>query len=332
VDLFRAAIDRLRASQQATDIDTELKEAILALPRARKTASGGHRAALYGFLGCLDVPRDINEGVTALLALLASETAPEAAEALGSVLERWIETLLASDSPAGKAGDAGAAVVRGMGLKTGAGAAGVRQAWWKLGAGALWSGPRGTETYATFARALVPALDAALVAVGSGLTAKDNTLWEASIAAACLLHLAGGGKSGGELAKQTSGLPVVRAIVAPPSGDKPVWLFNERVYSRIGTDKDGAGLNSAEEEALWFVRALDGVWTAGGPRYVLSLSAGRNDAQDLSVYICDSAALCYILRFVHNPRSAQQYWMLSVRMQMQAKSYAQVLARIQPGM
>ncbi|KAJ7334076.1 armadillo-type protein [Mycena albidolilacea] len=273
VDLFRAAIDRVRASEEATEIDAELREAILALPRARKTASGGHRAALYGFLGCLDVPRDINEGVTALLALLASETAPEAAEALGSVLERWIETLLASDSPAGKAGDVGAAVVRGMGLKTGAGAAGVRQAWWKLGAGALWSSPRGTETYATFARALVPALDAALVAVGSGLTAKDNTLWEASIAAACLLRLAGGGKSGGELAKQTSGLPVVRAIVAPPPGDKPVWLFNERVYSRIGTDKDGAGLNSAEEEALWFVRALDGVWTAGGPSIHLRLGS-----------------------------------------------------------
>ncbi|KAF7356649.1 TOG domain-containing protein [Mycena venus] len=277
VDLFRAAIERLRASsEQATEIDVELdqtRDAILALPRARKTASGGHRSALYGMLGSLDIPRNIDEGVTALLALLTSETVPEAAEALGGVLERWIEALLVSDVPVKKAGDAGAAVVRGMGLKTGAGAAGVRRAWWTLGAGVLWAGARGTEMYAAFARALVPALDAALVAVGTGLTAKDEVLWEACIAAACLLRLATGGKSGGDLVKQTVGLPAVRAIVAPASGDKPAWLFNERVYSRIGVPKDGVGMDTVEQEALWFVRALDGAWAAGGASLHLRLGS-----------------------------------------------------------
>ena len=64
----------------------------------------------------MGVPSDIDEGVTALTALLTSETAPEAAEALGSVLERWIETLLASEAPIKKVTDTVAAVVRGRGL------------------------------------------------------------------------------------------------------------------------------------------------------------------------------------------------------------------------
>ncbi|KAJ6581434.1 armadillo-type protein [Mycena capillaripes] len=278
VDLFRTANVRLRASsEETTAIEIELeqtRETILALPRARKTASGGHRATLYGMLGCLEVPRDIDEGVTALLALLASETAPEAAEALGSVLERWITALLISEVPVKKAGDAGAAVVRGMGLKTGAGAVGVRRAWWMLGAGVLWAGARGTEMYATFARALLPALETALGAVGTGIGAKDDALWEACVAAACLLRIAAGGKSGGELVKQAAGLPTVRAIVAPASGDKPVWLFNERVYSRIGA-KDAVGVDANEQEALWFIRALDGVWvvSAGGPSIHLRLGS-----------------------------------------------------------
>ncbi|KAJ6493600.1 armadillo-type protein [Mycena vitilis] len=266
VDLFRAAILRLRASSgEAKEVEIELdqtREAILALPRARKTASGGHRAALYGMLGCLEVPRDIDEGVAALLALFVGETAPEAAEALGSVLERWILALLTAQVPVQKAGDAGAAVVRGMGLKTGAGATGVRRAWWILGAGVLWAGERDTEMYAAFARVLVPALDAALGAVGTGIGAKDDALWEACVAAACLLRLAAGGKSGGELAKQAAGLAPVRAIVAPASGDKHSWLFNERVYSRIGAKDASADAN--EQEALWFVRALDGVWAVAG--------------------------------------------------------------------
>ncbi|KAF8216432.1 ARM repeat-containing protein [Mycena galopus ATCC 62051] len=277
VELFRAAIDRLRASsEESTEIETELnqmREAILALPRARKTASGGHRAALYGILGCLEPPREIDEGVTGLLALFASETAPEAAEALGSVLERWIEALLTSDSPVKKAGDAGAAVVRGMGLKTGAGAAGIRRAWWTLGARVLWTGERGIELYATFARALVPTLDAALGAVGTGLTAKDDALWEACVSAACLLRLAAGGKSGGDLVKQASGLPAVRAIIAPASGDKTVWLFNERVYSRFGAAREGVGMDAIEQESLWFVRALDGVWAAGGTSLYVRLGS-----------------------------------------------------------
>ncbi|KAJ7252741.1 armadillo-type protein [Mycena haematopus] len=279
VELFRAAIDRLRASsEEATEIDAELdqmRETILALPRARKTASGGHRAALYGILGCLETPRDIDEGVTGLLALLASETAPEAAEALGSVLEWWMNAFLASDSPVKKAEDVGAAVVRGMGLKTGAGAAGVRRAWWTLGAGVLWTGARNAEMYAAFVRALVPPLDVALGAVGTGLSAKDDALWEACVSAACLLRLAAGGKSGGDLVKQASGLPAVRAIVAPASGDKLVWLFNERVYSRIGSARDGVGMDAVEQEALWFVRALDGVWATGNTRGCQYASTAR---------------------------------------------------------
>lgn len=279
VDLFRAAIGRLRASAngEATDIEVELehtREAILALPRTRKTASGGHRAALYGMLGCLDAPPDIDGGVTALLALLTSETAPEAADALGRVLGRWIGLLLTSDVPVKKAGDAGAAVVRGMGLKTGVGAAGVRRAWWLLGAEVIWVGAADSPAYATFTRALIPALDTALGAVGTGIGAKDDALWEACVAAACLLRLT----AGGELGKDAAGLPAVRAIVAPASGDKPAWLFNERVYSRIGAAKEAVGVEGIEQEALWFVRALDGVWVAaaGGTRCVLtSIRLGR---------------------------------------------------------
>ncbi|KAJ7115902.1 ARM repeat-containing protein [Mycena epipterygia] len=280
VDLFRAAIERLRASAngEATDIELELehtREAILALPRTRKTASGGHRAALYGMLGYLDAPPDIDEGVTALLALLTSEAAPEAADALGRVLGRWIGLLLTSDVPVKKAADAGAAVVRGMGLKTGVGAAGVRRAWWLLGAEVIWAGAADSPAYATFTRALIPALDAALGAVGTGIGAKDDALWEACVAAACLLRLAADGKSGGELGKDTASLPAVRAIVAPASGDKPAWLFNERVYSRIGAAKEAVGMDGIEQEALWFVRALDGVWAvaAGGTSIHLRLGS-----------------------------------------------------------
>ncbi|KAJ7504446.1 armadillo-type protein [Mycena galericulata] len=253
VDLFRAACGRLRASSNGEAAELEIgieleqaREAILALPRARKTASGGHRAALYAMLGCLEVPRDVDDDAAALLALLASETAPEAAEALSSVLERWIGALFTSDVPVKKAGDAGMAVVRGMALKSGAGASGVRRAWWMLGAGVVWGGSRDSEAYATFARTLLPGLEAALGAVGTGI--------------ACLLRLAAGGKSGGELAKHAAGLPAVRAILAPASGDKPVWLFNERVYSRIGASKDAVVIDANDQEALWFVRALDGVW------------------------------------------------------------------------
>ncbi|KAJ6518743.1 armadillo-type protein [Mycena sanguinolenta] len=277
VELFQATIDRLRASSEdPMEIDAELdqmREAILALPRARKTASGGHRASLYGILGCLEPPRNIDQGVTGLLALLASETAPEAADALGNVLQRWVEALLASDSSVKQAGDAGAAVVRGMSLKTGAGAAGVRRAWWTLGAGVLWTDARNIDMYAAFARALVPPLDVALGAVGTGLTAKDDVLWEACVSAACLLRLASGGKSGGDLVKQVSGLPAVKAIVTPASGDKPAWLFNERVYSRIGLDKDGMGKDAVEQETLWFVRALDGVWATGNTNMHLRLGS-----------------------------------------------------------
>lgn len=283
----------------------QTREAILALPRARKTASGGHRAALYGMLGCLEVPRDIDEGVTVLLALLASETAPEAAEALGSALERWIEALLTSDVPVKKAGDVGAAVVRGMGLKTGAGAAGVRRVWWTLGAEVIWAGERGAEIYATFARAVVPALDAALSAVGTGIGAKDDTLWEACLAAACLLRLAAGRKSGGELVKQVAGLPTVRAIIAPASGEKPVWLFNERVYSRVGVPKDAVSTDATEQEALWFVRALDGVWTVAARCVFKSGLFSEDTERRVSVCIYASAVPCYILRFVHNPRRAR---------------------------
>ncbi|KAJ7043552.1 armadillo-type protein [Mycena alexandri] len=266
VELFRATVARLR---EGTDIEIgieldQTREAILALPRARKTASAAHRTALYGMLGCLEVRGNVDEGVTALLALLTSETAPEAAEALGSVLEGWISALLTSDVPVKKAGDAGATVVRGMGLKTGPGAAGVRRACWTLGAEVLWAGQRDTEAYASFARALLPALDTALTAVGTGIGAKDETLWEASVAAACLLRLATGGKSGGELVKQAAGLAAVRAIVAPALGDKPPWLFTERVYSRVGATKEAVGGQASEQEAVWFVRALDGVWVAGG--------------------------------------------------------------------
>ncbi|KAK7030667.1 TOG domain-containing protein [Favolaschia claudopus] len=275
VELFRAAVDRLRASPKETnEIDIELdqtRDAILALPRTRKTASGGHRAVLYGMLGCLEVSGDINEGVSTLIGLFASEAAPEAAEALGGVLERWIERQLASDSGAKPAAEVGAAVVKGMSLKTGAGAAGIRRAWWTMGAEALWASPKGTETYMAFARALIPPLDAALTAVGTGLTAKDEVLWEACVAAACLLRLASGGKTGGDLTKQILGLTTVRAIVAPPSGDKPTWLFNERVYSRIGAPKDGVAANATEQEATWFVRALDGAWTAGETKQHLRL-------------------------------------------------------------
>ncbi|KAJ7760500.1 armadillo-type protein [Mycena metata] len=265
VELFRATVARLR---EGTDVEIgieldQTREAILALPRARKTASAAHRTALYGMLGCLEVPANVDQGVTALLALLTSETAPEAAEALGGVLEGWISALLASDVPVKKAGDAGTAVVRGMGLKTGPGAAGVRRACWTLGAEVLWAGQRDTEAYATFARALLPAFDTALTAVGTGIGAKDDALWEAYVAAACLLRLATGGKSGGELVKQAAGLAAVRAIVAP-SGDKPPWMFNERVYSRVGTTKEAVSGQASEQEAVWFVRALDGVWAAGG--------------------------------------------------------------------
>ncbi|KAJ7449659.1 armadillo-type protein [Mycena latifolia] len=281
VDLFRAAIGRLRASfsEEATGIELgieleQTREAILALPRGRKTASGGHRAALYGMLGCLEVPQDVDAGVSALLALLASETAPEAAEALGSVLERWIGALLTSDVPVKKAGEVGTAVVHGMGLKMGAGAAGVRRAWWMLGAGVLWIGPKDSDAYATFARALLPALDAALGAVGTGIGAKDDALWEACVAAACLLRLAAGGKAGGEVAKHAAGLPLVRAIVAPASGDKPVWLFNERVYSRIGAAKEAVGADASEQEALWLVRALDGVWVVAAESPSIHLRLG----------------------------------------------------------
>ncbi|KAJ7180610.1 armadillo-type protein [Mycena filopes] len=259
VELFRAAIARLR-QEPDIEIGIELeqaREAILSLPRARKTASAAHRATLYGMLGCLGEPGNVDEGVTGLLALLASETAPEAAEALGSVLEGWISALLTSDVPVKKAEDAGAAVVRGMGLKTGAGAAGVRRAWWTLGAGVVWGGVRDTETYAAFARALFPALDAALGAVGTGIGAKEDALWEACVAAACLLRLATGGKSGGELVKQAAGLPTVRAIVAPAAGDKARWLYNERVYSRVGV--------VSEQEAVWFfgLQAVGRVPTSG---------------------------------------------------------------------
>ncbi|KAJ6607520.1 armadillo-type protein [Mycena sp. CBHHK59/15] len=261
VDLFHAAVERLRASSSESpgktgEIEIELaqtREAILALPRARKTASGGHRAALYGMLGCLETPGD-NEGVTTLLALLSGETAPEAAEALGGVLEQWIGTSLASEAPGKKGEEVATAVMRGMGLKTG-----VRRAWWTLGAGVLWKGPRTSEAYAAFARVLLPALDAALGAIGTGIGVKEDALWEACVAAACLLRLSEstGGKTG-DLGKQAASLPMVRAIVAPASGDKPVWLFNERVYSRIGASKDAVGTGANEQEVLWFVRALDG--------------------------------------------------------------------------
>ena len=73
------------------------------------------------------------------------------------------------------------------------------------------------------------------------------------------------------MAKHAAGLPLVKAMVAPASGDKPVWLFNERVYSRIGVTKEGLGVHVAEQEALWLIRALDGIWTVAvaSPRCVL---------------------------------------------------------------
>ncbi|KAJ7077832.1 armadillo-type protein [Mycena belliarum] len=281
VDLFKAVIERLRASLDGDTTETELRlqldqtrDAILALPYGRKTASGAHRAALYGMLGYLEVPRDVDTGISALLGLFASETAPEAAEALADVLERWIVAALTS-VPTKKGEEAGVAVVKGMGLKTGLGVAGVRRAWWLLGAGVLWVGPRDAESYMHFCRALLPALDAALGAVGTGLTAKDDALWEACVAAACLLRLAAGGKSGGELMKHAVGLSTVRAMVAPAPGDKPVWLFNERVYSRIGAAKDSVGEDISEQEALWLVRALGCAWTVavGGPSIHLRLGS-----------------------------------------------------------
>lgn len=302
IDLFRGANECLCASTDHTDaMETEMdqaREAILALPRARKTASADHRAALYGMLSCLAVPKNVGEGVTALLALLTSETAPGAAEVLGSVLERWIVALLASDLPPKKAGDAGVAVVRGMGSKSGPGAA-VRRAWWTVGAGVLWVGARDSEAYIAFARALLPALETALGAVGTGVNAKDEPLWEACLAAACLLRIAAGGKAGGELAKSTMGLPVVRAIVAPAAGDKHLWFFNERVLSRIGAAKEGVTTETCDQEALWFVRALDGIWTltTSGTTYVLCCPQLPAGVLTLGFYIAHDfawAARCCI--------------------------------------
>ncbi|KAJ7224326.1 armadillo-type protein [Mycena pura] len=279
VDLFHAAITRLRASEDETQEEIrkeseQAREAILALPRTRKTASGTHRAALYGILGCLEAPQDVDEGVTALLALLTSETVLEAAEALGCVLERWIGNLLASELPVKKTEDAGTAVARGMGLKVGAGTLGTRAVWWKLGAGVLWSGARETERFASFARPLLAPLDAALGAVGTGVGTKDDALWEAAVGAACLLRLTASDKSGRDLAKHAAGLSAVRALVAPASGDKTVWLFNERVYSRIGVLRDGVSASAVEREELWFIRALQGIWTVATESSSIHLRVG----------------------------------------------------------
>ncbi|KAJ7281606.1 armadillo-type protein [Mycena rebaudengoi] len=207
--VYPRSFGRLRASSSeagAEEAVGETREAILALPRARKTAGGGHRAVLYGMLGCLEAPSgDKNDG-----------------------------------------------------------AAGVRRAWWMLGAGVLWNGPLSSETYVAFARALVPALDAALGAVGTGIGAKEEALWEACLSAACLLRLAGGtGGKSGELAKHY-------AAIVVPVGDKPAWLFNERVYSRVGISKDAVGSDAHDQEALWLVRALQGVWA------VSASGAGKN--------------------------------------------------------
>ncbi|KAJ7623265.1 armadillo-type protein [Roridomyces roridus] len=246
VALFKGASERLRANVDATETELEQAgEAILALPKARKTASVDHRAALYGMLGCLEVPRDVDGGVATLLTLMTNETAAGAAEVLSSTLERWIVALLASDIAPKKVTDAGAAV----------------RAWWTVGAGVLWAGTRESELYMVFARALIPPLEAALGAVGTGINAKDEPLWEACLAAACLLRVAAGGKAGGEPAKSALGLPGVRAIVAPAAGDKPLWLFNERVLVRIGAAREGVPAYASDQEALWFVRALDGIWT-----------------------------------------------------------------------
>lgn len=333
VGLFRAAVGRLRASSSeagAEEAVGETREAILALPRARKTAGGGHRAVLYGMLGCLEAPSgDKNDGVSALLALFASETAPEAAEALGGVLERWIGASLSSDEPTKKAEEAGAAVMRGMGLKTGAGAAGVRRAWWMLGAGVLWNGPLSSETYVAFARALVPALDAALGAVGTGIGAKEEALWEACLSAACLLRLAGGtGGKSGELAKHVTNLAVVRAIVVPV-GDKPVWLFNERVYSRVGISKDAVGSDAHDQEALWLVRALQGVWavSASGAGYVLGSRSDLYTDRKLA-RTCVLGVRCCISPSVRSLRHALRCWMLSAHAQMRGRSFARGSARM----
>ncbi|KAJ7066647.1 armadillo-type protein [Mycena amicta] len=273
VELFKAAITRLQANESIPEeVNIELQKArdeILSLPRTRKTASGTHRATLYGMLACLGVPHNLDEGVSSLLTLMGSETASEAAEGLSSVLATWIGSLLASDAPAKRAEDIGASVAKGMGTKSTTANVGLRAAWWKLGATVLW----GDTPDAVFARPMVAVLDASLTAVGTGLTAKEDALQEAVVAAASLLHLA---SINGELAKHVAGLATVRALIAPVAGDKLPWLFNERVYSRIGAPRGEISADTLAQEAVWCVRALDGLWTVAALNSATQLRLGSS--------------------------------------------------------
>lgn len=258
VELFKAAVTRLQANESiAEEVKIQLQKArdeILSLPRTHKTAGGPHRATLYGMVASLGVPSNLDEGVSGLLTLMGTETASDAAEALSSMLATWIGSLLASDAPAKRAEEIGTSVAKGMGTKSTPATVGLRAAWWKLGATVLW----GAKPVPAFVRPLMTPLDASLTTVGSGLTAKDDTLQEAVVAAASLLRIAG---SAGELAQHVTGLASVRALVSPPAGDKTPWLFNERVYSRVGAPRQGVAADALAQEAVWCVRALDGFWT-----------------------------------------------------------------------
>ncbi|KAF7308577.1 TOG domain-containing protein [Mycena chlorophos] len=271
VQLFKAAVARLCANEAPIDAVLEkTREEILSLPRARKTASATHRAALYGMLACLGPPTKVDEGITTLLALMASETSSDAAEAMSSVLSAWIVTLLESSPPSKKAEEMGTAVAKGMGTKATASTSGVRAAWWTLGAMVLWR----DAPDVSFARPLVGVFDAALTAVGTGLTAKDDVLQEALVASACLLRLA---QTAGDLSKTVAALATVRALTtASASGDKVTWMFNERVYSRVGAPKEGVKPDCLARDAVWCVRALEGVWKVSPSNATTRLRLGSS--------------------------------------------------------
>ncbi|KAF7294474.1 TOG domain-containing protein [Mycena kentingensis (nom. inval.)] len=255
VELFQAAVTRLRAVVPVPEEELQrAQEEILSLPRTRKTASAMHRAALFGMLSCLGTPTNIEDGVSTLLTLLTGETASDAAEPLSKLLAGWIVHLLSSGAAVKKIEDAGVSVAKGMAMKASPTSPGIRAAWWKLSATVLWED--GADI-SPFARPLVTTFDTALTTIGSGLTSKDEVLQEAVIAAACLLRIA---SSNGDLAKQTASLANVRTLVATGANDKPAWLFNERIYSRIGAPKEGVSSDTLAQDAVWAVRALNGAW------------------------------------------------------------------------
>ncbi|KAF7309756.1 TOG domain-containing protein [Mycena indigotica] len=257
VQLFKSAIAHLRANEdQSQEVNTALQKShddIISLPRSRKTASGTHRATLYGMLAGLGTPADssLDEDVSSLLTLLGGESAPDAAVSLGDLLTTWIGILLATKPSAQRVQEIGASVAKGMATKSNAT---LRATWWSIGATLLWNDHLPNTG---FTRPLLPVFDTALTAVGTGLTAKEDVLQEAVVAAACLLRLA---DISTELAKEIAGLATVRALSTTTTGDKATWLFNERVYSRIGVPREGIDPDVVAQDAIWCVRALAGAW------------------------------------------------------------------------